>query len=219
MPRLNKRTCPRCKKYEETFSQAEFCASCYILNKKEVDILREAEDIKVWGYQKIDGPSLDKHGHRSYKLLTPCNHEWSVPFCNLIKQVKNAKEKNLRPACGVCGPQHRMMTALTSYVEKNGIDYDLDEAIDYRRKVRGLTEVNYRRHKKVINPLNLKRGHHEHHIDHKVPIIECFKQGWTVEQAAAVDNLQMLTAQDNLAKGRHVNADSSVNTGFSINKM
>lgn len=205
MPRLNKRTCPRCKTYEETYSKAEFCAACYVQNKKEADILREAKDIEAWGYKKIEGPTYDKFNHRAYKVLTPCGHEWEVPFTNLIKQVKNAKEKNLRPACGVCGPMHRFTKALEKYVEKYGVDYDLDKANDYRRKVRGLSDLNYKRNKHIVNPSNLDRGHHTHHVDHIVPIIECFKRGWTVEEASNISNLQMLTAEDNLAKGNKYN--------------
>lgn len=202
MPTLNKRTCANCGDYEETFSKSVNCLKCYALLKK----LDSAQDELKWltanRYAVTVEPTYDKFGKRCYTVTTPCGHEWTAPYGNLVKQIKNSISKCLGPACGVCGPKHRFTKALEKYVEKYGVDYDLDKANDYRRKVRGLTEVTYRRNRAIINPLNLKRGHHEHHLDHIVSIIECFKRGWTAEEASDVSNLQFLSAGDNLAKGR-----------------
>lgn len=201
MPKLNKRTCPRCRSYEETFSKAVHCATCYVILKKEQSIKDEAKLLNENNYSVISGPWLDKFNHRCYKVKTPCDHEWEAPFTNMLKQIKNSQTKGLRPACGVCGPQHRFAKALEKYVEKYGVDYDLNAFNDYRKKVRSLTEVVYRNNKNLINPNNLPRGHHEYHLDHIVPIIECFKRGLSAEEAARPENLQMLHCKENLAKG------------------
>jgi 5-methylcytosine-specific restriction endonuclease McrA len=207
MPKWINRTCANtsCSKVEYTASQSKFCRLCAEENKRADLIAADPVTIKEWGYEIIDGPSWDKFNHRVYKVLTPCGHEWEAPFTNLLKQVKNAQLKGLRPACGICGPKHRMKTALASYVEKNGIEYDLTVANEYRRKVRGITENNYKANKHIINPNNLPRGRAgtlgAHNIDHIIPIITAFKEGWPVEKAGAVENLQMLEWQDNLSKG------------------
>lgn len=201
MPKWRDRTCERCGKVEHTASKSQFCILCYAANKRDELVKQEPLYLKSNGYSVVSGPVIDNVGHRCYTVLTPCGHEWSAKFNNLRKQIKNAQSKNLRPACGVCGPKHRFTKALEKYVEKYGVDYDLQQFKDYSKKVRSMTEVTYRNNKHLINPERLKRGHHAHHLDHIIPIIECFKQGWSVERASSISNLQMLTASSNLSKG------------------
>lgn len=52
-----------------------------------------------------------------------------------------------------------------------------------------------------VNPDYLKGLNHGYHLDHIVPIIECFKRGWSAEKAANISNLQMLYWTENLSKG------------------
>ena len=202
MPKWRDRECERCKKVEHTASKSRFCLFCSKENARDELFKKDPVFFKEHGYNVIEGPTIDKFNHRCYKVLTPCGHEWEAPFTNILKQVKNAKAKNLRPACGVCGPKHRFTKALEKYIEKYAIDYDLDKANDYRRLVRRMTEQTYKKNKHVINPNNLPRGRNTgYHLDHVVPIIECFKQGWPAEEAADVSNLQMLEWTENLSKG------------------
>lgn len=202
MPKWVDRTCKRCGKVEHTASKSEYCILCYAANKRDALVEQDPNVISSYGYSVISGPAYDKFNHRVYKVLTPCGHEWEVPFTNLIKQVKNAQTKGLRPACGICGPKHRMKTALDGFMDKYAIDYDLDKANDYRRLVRRMTEQTYKNNKHLINPNDLPRGRNSgYHVDHKTPIIECFKQGWSVEKAAGIANLQMLPWNENLSKG------------------
>ena len=98
-----------------------------------------------------------------------------------------------------------MQKAMDGYIAK----FQLDERARtdlraYTRKVRGLSEATYRENIDVINPLRLPRcrGNQGWHLDHIVSIVECFKRGWTPEQAAALNNLQLLSAAENLSKGR-----------------
>lgn len=169
--------------------------------KKLSDVGGECTFLLSKGYTVISGPVLDKFNHRAYIVLTPCGHEWEAPFTNILKQIKNAEAKGLRPACGTCGPKHRFAKALEKYVDKYGVDYDLAAFKDYSKKTRGLSEVTYKNNLALINPNAVTRGRHEHHVDHIIPIIECFKRGWTPEQAAHISNLQMLHWKENLTKG------------------
>ena len=205
MPRLRDRKCAGCGKLEyNTATRSEYCVLCANANKRAELIKNDPVFFAQHGYTIVSGPTWDKFNHRCYTVLTPCGHEWSAKFNNLRKQIKNAQSKNLRPACGVCGPKHRFTKALEKYVEKYGVDYDLQQFKDYSKKVRSMTEVTYRNNKHLINPERLKRGHHAHHLDHIIPIIECFKQGWSVEHASSISNLQMLESRENLKKGTSI---------------
>lgn len=95
-----------------------------------------------------------------------------------------------------------MSKAMDAFIEKYGRDFDVTLWEEYSTKVRRLTEKTYQKHKHEINPLNLKRGVHTYHLDHKMPIIEGFLQGIPAEQIAAKENLQILRAFDNISKGR-----------------
>lgn len=200
--RGHERECQRCHTIEWTASQAPFCRMCKEANDRDEAIRLEPVRIESAGYKALKGPWKDKHGHRCYTVLTPCGHEWTLPFTNFLKQTKNAKAKGLPPACGTCGPKHRMDVALHGYIEKFGRDYDLNTFKGYVKEVRCLTNENYRKHKKIINPKNHKRGLKDYHVDHITSIVEAFKHGWTAERTAAVENLQMLPWKDNLSKGR-----------------
>jgi hypothetical protein len=128
-----------------------------------------------------------------------CDTKQTWTFSNLLKQLKTQPEP-----CTSCGSKARTKNATAAYVEIYGRDYDLKKFTDYATKVRRMSDKLYHQHKALINPLGLKRGWRTHHLDHIVPIVECFKRGWPAAKAAALDNLQMLTALDNLSKGRNV---------------
>jgi hypothetical protein len=202
MPAWRDRECKSCKKIEYTASKSEDCAECFQAKKKNADVASELERIEAWGYEYLDGPTYNNFNKRVYKLRTPCEHEWTVVFSNLIKQTKNAEEKGNPPPCGLCGGKLRMKKALVGYVAAHGKDYDVKKANHYTQLVRKLTEHTYRENIDELNPNRLTRGlNHGHHLDHIVPIIECFKKGWTPEQAAAKENLKLIPFQDNLSKG------------------
>lgn len=201
MPKWTDRECQRCKKIEWTASKALFCPPCQAANKRDELITRDPGFFKMHGYSIISGPTWDKFNHRCYRVLTPCGHEWEASYKNLVKQIENSQKKNLRMVCGICGPKHRMKVALDGFMDRYARDYDLQQYQDYVKKVRTMSDTNYRQNMQLINPNNLKRGRHHYHLDHRMPIIECFKQGWSVEQASSISNLQMLESKENLKKG------------------
>lgn len=192
--------CDTCGKMEfNTATRSETCLDCYWKDRSAKKV--EAERQRVLDcYGNVDGPSLDKFGHRCYTFTHTCGTTQTWSFTNLLKQWKTKKQP-----CSKCGGTERMKPAMARYIAK----FQLDERARtdlraYTRKVRGLSEATYRENIDVLNPQRLPRcrGNQGWHLDHIISIVECFKRGWTPKQAAALSNLQLLSAPDNLSKGR-----------------
>ena len=94
-----------------------------------------------------------------------------------------------------------MAKAMEGYKKKYGISYNLGDRQSYVRLVRSLSDRNYRLYHDIINPGGVERSSGQHHLDHRVPIIWCFKNGLPPELPALSTNLQMLAAGENLSKG------------------
>lgn len=79
--------------------------------------------------------------------------------------------------------------------------------LEYSRLARRLTEETYRLYKHQINPDDLPRTRcgvlGGYQLDHKKSVLKCFEEGLSAETCASVENLQMLSWQDNLAKSSH----------------
>lgn len=71
----------------------------------------------------------------------------------------------------------------------------------YRLKVDAITESNYITYFDAINPNGVKRGTHDYHIDHIVPVKYGYENGIPPEIIAHPSNLQMLHWQENNQKG------------------
>jgi hypothetical protein len=125
-----------------------------------------------------------------------CSHRYQVQLCNLLSGAS---------ICGVCGPTKRAANALKHYIAKYGRDYDLTLWEDYLTQVRQLSDRCYDANIDTLNPKRLPRSRVDLNpdavnLDHIVPIIECFKRGWDIHEAAALSNLQLLPARENLSK-------------------
>ena len=204
MAARKERVCESCGKISYVFGTAKRCGQCQKIEAIQRAINGEIADILSNGYEIISGPSIGKFGKREYTLKNPCGHKWTVRLDNFRKLINNAKAKGIPLPCGTCGPKHRLTNALAAYIEKYGRDYDVKKWDDYRMLVRKLSDITYRQFKEEINPQNYRRGKKTWHLDHIFPIIECFKQGWSVEKAASKENLQMLYWQENLIKSGKV---------------
>jgi NUMOD3 motif len=83
-------------------------------------------------------------------------------------------------------------------------DIDHTDFQQFKNKTYVLTEAVYRAHKDEINPKDHPRRkagtHGGYQLDHKVSIAYGYAHGWTPEQLAAKENLQMLTWRDNIIK-------------------
>ena len=207
MPKWRDRECTTCKQVELTASKSDVCISCYAKNKSLDASQKEKQIAEDYGYEVEGLPTINKFGKRVYKLIAPCCGEsFSTVFGNLISGIKKNEQSGYsKLPCGACGPRHRMANALNGYMKNNARDYDLEVFNDYKMKVRRLSEVTLKNNLDKLNPNNLPRGlagqEHANHLDHKMPIIECFKRGLSIEMAASIDNLQMLPWNENLSKG------------------
>lgn len=85
----------------------------------------------------------------------------------------------------------------------------LSEWQQYNKRVRNLTEKNYREYKIVINPNNYNRGNKEYELDHIVPVFYGFQNQIPEELVASVENLQMLKQKDNRIKGKKYDPTTS----------
>lgn len=68
----------------------------------------------------------------------------------------------------------------------------------YRRRVQLLTEKA-----KHLIPEIEKRGWSTYHIDHVISIYTGYTNGISAEQIADISNLRLVTAEENLKKGKH----------------
>ena len=201
MAKFRDRTCKTCGGVEYTASQSDLCLSCYWENRSTRKIAAEKQRV-LDCYGNVEGPSIDKFNHRCYTFTHSCGTQQTWAFTNLIKQWKTKSEP-----CSKCGSTERIKPAMKGYIEKYGLDEKARTDLRaYTRKVRGLSEKTYRDNIDIINPARHPRmlGNQGYHLDHIVSIVECFRQGWSPEKAAALDNLQLLEARDNLSKGRSV---------------
>jgi len=74
----------------------------------------------------------------------------------------------------------------------------------YRRQVQKISERTYTLHKSTINPKDYPRGKNGqigvYQLDHIISIKEGFDKNISAEEMGSIDNLQMLTWQDNRDK-------------------
>jgi hypothetical protein len=202
MSKAKERICSSCGKIEVTASYSKVCANCYVKNKVLTKRQIEKEFIEGLGYSNISNTGTNEHGKPMWKFTHDCGTEQTWTFNNLFSR---AKANGGIPPCQKCGGYRRMMNAHAGYMKKHARKYDLKLYEDYRAKVRFITEKTYNQNKHIINPLNLPRGlgNINYHLDHKVPIIACFLENISPENAASLINLQMMDAKLNLTKSKY----------------
>ena len=89
---------------------------------------------------------------------------------------------------------------------------------DNGKKVKNLTEKNYKIYKNIINPLNLKRvtnGNDGYQLDHKYSIFEGFINDIDINIISCHHNLNMLEWKEN----RNKSYNSSIEIKELINKI
>jgi hypothetical protein len=129
-----------------------------------------------------------------------CGHEFHCTPTNLLE---------MEVECGVCGPLKRV-APLTAWSKANSAKWKetATEWQQYKATVTALTEQVYKKHKKKINPLNLKRGKAgvdgAYHLDHIVPKRFCFDNNIPPEMCADDSNLQMIGWLENVGSRNHI---------------
>ncbi len=177
------------------------CITCTTKIARAVKYLDYKKRLDSLGYDLLTNSEEVTSNKVKVKLYRRiCKHEMIAVLANVINQSS---------ICVSCNGSKRAEYALKAYIEKFGRKYDLSLWEDYKSIVGQLSDANFKAHGSVINPAGHKRGRLDlnldaWHLDHKIPIIECFKNGWDVHEAAAITNLQMLPARENLSKSKRL---------------
>lgn len=202
MAKYSNRVCANCSRIDYTASRSALCASCSYQEKRMKTSIRQKEDLERLNYTVVSGPEKDAFGHNRWNVITPCcRKEYSV----LSNTVLNMMTRRAKAPCKFCGGKERTKEATKAYLEKYGRDWtdvDYDDWEKYRTAVRKLSEITYKTNISAINPNGLKRsrGTTGWHLDHKIPVVVCFRNKVSVEQAASFQNLRMLSGQENLSR-------------------
>lgn len=186
-----------------TSAKAERCLACSSINRNKEKRQRIIDQLLGLGHHDIAFGGHNDYGKTIYSFThSTCGIEQDWTSSNLVKQL--ALHPTIAP-CKKCGAKRRTDIATAAYVAKYGLDLQRTSEWDiFRSRARQLTEKNFRLHAVTINPLGLKRsqGKSGYHLDHIKPLIQCFLDGDQPEFASRVENLQMLSAFDNISKGR-----------------
>ena len=163
------------------------CMSCHIKAKHikvSNDNLFKLNDL---GYTTKEVILWDNH--KKYEITNQeCGHTFNVILGNILSRTS---------ICPICGPIKRTENMMLRYMKKYARTYDMNIFKEYTKYVRYLSDINW----EEANPEDICRGHASYHLDHKVPIIFGFKNNIPPEAIADIDNLEILSYQDNLTKG------------------
>lgn len=201
MSKLKNRICGTCADVlHQTATRSQHCSVCAKDKQKSLKIEQEKLQVAAC-YGNANGPSINKFGKRCYTFTHSCGTTQTWRFDNLLSCWKRGSPE----PCKSCGGKKRMAIALDGYIKKFNLDERAKTELSaYTSKVRGLSEAVYRNNISIINPNHHTRSQECWHLDHKIPIVECFMRGWTPSEAAHISNLQMLPAAENLKKGRKI---------------
>lgn len=194
--------CSSCGIVRHTRPDALLCVKCITKKRRNEFATDSIEKLDAKGYTIHSDLTLIKNNKDKIEVTNrECGCRYKVQLCNLLSGASK---------CSVCGPKKRMAIAMVHWKEKYGRDYDLWE--DYLTQVRQLSDRCYDANIDTLNPKRLPRSRPDLNpdavnLDHIVPIIECFKRGWDIHEAAALTNLQLLPARENLSKKQTFDAD------------
>jgi hypothetical protein len=117
---------------------------------------------------------------------------------NSIESISNREKISLDDAQKI---QNSIFSKMLQTLYSSGAILRPDFKSDfekYKQKVVRLTEINYRRYKNIIDPLNLRSK--EYHIDHRYSIIQGFIDNVEEIVISSPFNLEIKKSQDNCSK-------------------
>lgn len=189
--RINK--CIDCgseRNYKAKIGRCQICRDIFITNQNKINAHL---NLSKMGFMLLEDSDCRSHSQVTVKNLA-CGHIFSARTNNLI----TGKTK-----CGICGPTKRIKKCMAGYMAKNARDYDMKKWEDYRNYVRRISNKTYKENVQKLNPNNLIRSKKDNHLDHKIPLIVCFKEGVDANIAGSLQNLCFVSARDNLSKNKH----------------
>lgn len=128
-----------------------------------------------------------------------------LPKC--LECGKTINEKNtytFYKYCSLkCARQHFSKETTTLAEKLYGKDW-LIEWEKYKDLINRFTSISYSKFKTIINPMNFSRTKYTYHLDHIIPKSYGFLNKIDPKIISHYKNLQMLSAHDNLVKGKNV---------------
>lgn len=185
--------CIDCGKERHYKSRPGRCQTCREIYDKSVNQKRTKDKLKKLGYQILSEFENSSHAKITVKRLS-CGHIFTSQVNNIFTQATK---------CGVCGPKERMKKCMEGFMRDYARNYDLKQWEDYRNYVRRVSNKTYKENVQKLNPQNLTRSKKDNHLDHKIPLIVCFKEGVDASIAGSLQNLCFVSARDNLSKNKH----------------
>lgn len=180
------------EKYRLNTINTQTCRSCRSrISEYEVkhnfinfDIIKKSFEDNSYDLITCEEDYMLSNNKSQYKLksICPMNHSYTATWNNWDKGKR----------CRKCY-EHEKYNNAVKYKE----GWEL-----YKFKVLNETEKTYRKFKKEINPLNLKRGVKNYHIDHKLSIYDGFQFNLPPNIVGSKYNLEMLTYSENTSKGK-----------------
>jgi len=172
--------CPDNHEYQSNWNswqQGNRCPICAPNYKKSFEYVKS--EIEKEGYKLLSSEYINSKS----KIKIQCK--------NGHKYFTNWDRWNSGCRCQKCYYQ----SMLRDWSDEELLQYKL-----YRRAVIYLSETSYKKYKHIINPLNLKRGRGDYHLDHIYSVIDGFKNNVPVDIISYYRNLQMLSEFDNISK-------------------
>jgi predicted nucleic acid-binding Zn-ribbon protein len=172
------------------------CPEC-TSNKRHMDQYKDVkEKIIDMGFELLE----EYKGSNKEKHLFKNN--------NCCGRIFEARPNNILSGRTICPPcnDERKRKALQDFNEERHQEAlkHMEGFKAYTKRVRVLTEQNYRSHKEIINPHDLPRGRSgqegAYHVDHIKSIYRSFHDGDSPEECAAVKNLRIVEWHVNAQK-------------------
>jgi hypothetical protein len=141
------------------------------------------------------------NGHQYY---TKNKNTWKKKSKEDIKEIQTKKTQTFMDRYGYDNPfnDDEIKTNIAKLRTERGDWTDITGREDfyaYSRKVRAMTEQNYRKHKDHINPDGLRRTT-KIHLDHILSVMDGFVQSISPEIVAHPQNLRLISAAANHSK-------------------
>ena len=179
--------CPECKKSR--------CEELYKIKRAQNLELLQKKGLKI--LSRYDGRRTNK----KIKFQNEkCGHIFKASANNMIYS---------QTSCIVCGAASRI-NAATAWSKANSQKWreTAEDWLLYKSHVTSITEKNYRKYHKQINPSGHVRAlagvKGAYHLDHIVSVRMCYDNNVPVELCASVDNLQMLPWTDNVTNRQYI---------------
>lgn len=169
------------------------CLPCKLANDKIKNQIRTIEKLTKLGYEILSKFENSSHAKITVKRIS-CGHTFTAQVNNIFTE---------RTKCCICGPKERMKKCMEGFMRDYARDYNMKKWEDYRNYVRRISNKTYKENIQKLNPNNLPRSKKDNHLDHKIPLIVCFKEGVNPNIAGSLQNLCFVSARDNLSKNKH----------------